>query len=385
MPRKYSFLPDDILRQAADASEQKKGSAGPSDGDQKPSGAGGKPQRGPFKRKRAGVVLTREEVKEIKKGRKLLRKEMRQRGIKSKREFELVAGSLGLYFDKRSGILGWLLHGRGLWALLGALLALLFLFFLFSLITLMRGRFTINLSDGMFKEGFVLSETEDFAVKAVSLMCEPATDVPCISIIQIDEDVNEIDGQHNSDYFAYTFYVRNEGESTVDYSWELELNDESKNLSTAAWIMLFQDDKMTFYAEENGSTGKQEALPAFDDNTRGYIQTPLIDYAAEPDVQYRVMTEKGGVTYYRLVPYGFESEQTVTSGVKYSVDPMEVHKYCVVIWLEGDDPDCTDELMGGHLGLDMQFRLLEEDEGEGAGTGSGSWWSMIWNSLKFWE
>ena len=38
---------------------------------------------------------------------------------------------------------------------------------------------------------------------------------------------------------------------------------------------------------------------------------------------------------------------------------MDVHKYTVVIWLEGDDPDCTNDLIGAHIGLQMDFRLLE--------------------------
>lgn len=78
-----------------------------------------------FKKKRAGVVLTEDQVQEIKAGRKKLRRDLRAKGIKSKQEFELMAGSLGLYFDKRSGFLLWFFHGRGLWALLGALLLLL--------------------------------------------------------------------------------------------------------------------------------------------------------------------------------------------------------------------------------------------------------------------
>ncbi|MBQ2867230.1 MAG: hypothetical protein IJE87_02540, partial [Firmicutes bacterium] len=61
----------------------------------------GKKQRRPIlKKKRTDEVLTRNQVKAIKKGRKMLRKEMKSRGIKSKEEFELMASSFGLYFDK---------------------------------------------------------------------------------------------------------------------------------------------------------------------------------------------------------------------------------------------------------------------------------------------
>lgn len=336
-------------------------------------------QRRLLKKKRAGVVLTEDQVREIKTGRKKLRKEMKANGIKSKQEFEMVAGSLGLYFDKRSGFLLWFLHGRGLWALLGMLLALMFAFFLMSLVSQMRGYFTINLSSGLFREGFTLSETPDFANPVVNLYCEPATDVPCISITQIDENVDHLDGQHNGAFFAYTFYCRNEGEVTSSYTWELELNDESKNLSDAAWVMVFEDGEMTFYAEKNAQTGMAEALPAFDDDGRGYVQTPFLDVAAYPGEQFEVIREKNGISYYRLIPRSFLSAASVASGLQEHVAPMEVHKYTVVIWLEGDDPDCDNSKIGGHLGLDMQFRLVEEAE---EGDENKSWWESIWDNLK---
>ena len=58
-----------------------------------------------MKKKRAGVLLSKEEVKAIRQGRRKLRKEMRAKGLKSRREFELTAGTLGLYFDKSNKIL----------------------------------------------------------------------------------------------------------------------------------------------------------------------------------------------------------------------------------------------------------------------------------------
>lgn len=333
-----------------------------------------------FPKKRAGVVLTRDAVKEIEVGRKKLRKEMKAKGIKSKQDFEMVAGSLGLYFDKRGGLLAWLLHGRALWALFGALLLLLFAFLLMSLVSQMRGYFTISLRDNMVREGFVLSETEDFENPMVNLYCEPAVNVPCISILQIDEDVDRIEGQDNGMYFSYTFYCRNEGVNTVDYTWQLELNDESKNLSNAAWVMVFEDGEMCFYAEANDETGLPEALPAFDDDGRGYTECPMVRQAKYPEEQYEVIREKNGIPYYRLIPIPFESSECVVSGIQEKVAPMDVHKYTVVIWLEGDDPDCDNSKIGGHLGLDMQFHLVEESIEANSGV-KRTWWQKLWDNL----
>ena len=333
---------------------------------------------GMFKRKRAGVALERDTVREIKEGRKKLRKELRAKGIKSKQEFEMVAGGLGLYFDKRGFLIPWLFHGRGLMALAGALAALLGAVFMMSTISQMKGHFTINLSGGMFREGFTLSDTVGFENPSTVLFCEPAADVPCISISQIPEDIDDYDGQHNAEYFAYTFYCRNEGESIADYVWDVEIVDESLETSEAVWMMVFEDGKMIFYAEANERTGKAEALG---DSTRAYPTAPLIKHAQRPDEQYEVIKEKNGVSYYRLIPVPFKSDTVAASGLQEDVAPMDVHKYTVVFWLEGDDPDCTNDKIGGHLGLTVQFRLLEESDQSEAGENK-SWWSDLWKNLR---
>ena len=349
----------------------------------------GKKQRRPiFRRKRATEVLTREQVAAIKKGRKVLRAEMKAQGIKKKSDFELTAANMGLYFDKHRGLLWlqWLFHGRGLWALLGALLLLMLTLFGYSIVTQLQGHFTINMSDGMFKEGFVLSETKGFENPTTHLFAVPAEGVPCISISHLPEYLDTIDGQHNETYFAYTFYCRNEGESTVGYEWSIGLNSESKDLSTACWVMVFEDSEMLFYAKPNGETGQPEALPPKQDNTRGFIMRPLEQFNKSPETQYEIIKKGVGYDYNRVIPLPFLSDIEVARGTQEEVKPGDVHKYTVVIWLEGDDPDCTDELIGGHVGMDFQFRLVSEEDGASDSGGDFfAHWDAFWSNLKFWE
>ena len=116
MASPYDFIPEEIKRQAAEEPNAKAGkgpsspghgtSSGPDNSataqDTPPAGSGPgkkpgkekKPRKSIFRRTRAGVHLTREEVKEIKLGRKKLRKEMKQKKIYTKREFEMTAASL---------------------------------------------------------------------------------------------------------------------------------------------------------------------------------------------------------------------------------------------------------------------------------------------------
>ena len=58
----------------------------------------------------------------------------------------------------------------------------------------------------------------------------------------------------------------------------------------------------------------------------------------------------------------------------------------MVIWLEGDDPDCTDDLIGGHIGMDVYFAMTGEDSAATAGQGAFSaHWDDLWENLKFWQ
>ena len=393
----YKNIPDDILKETLAEEDASKGKDSTPKKGQNPKGdKNGKKndkkndgpeiketkQKGLFKKRRAGVVLTKEQEKEIKEGRKKLRKEMKERGIKSKREFELVAGSLGLYFDKRRyGIIPWLLN-HWLAALIGALLALLAVLFIFSTVTHMRGLYTINLSDNMFKEGFVLSDTVGFEHPTLELFAEPAENVPCVSIKNIKANVDKIDGLHSEDYFAYTYYIRNEGESIIDFTWELELTSESKDLSSGAWIGLYVDGKLGIYAKANSETGKAEVLPPLEITDRGYIDIPLMKTAPDSD-QFKLITRRGDISYYRVEPYIFESDEIVTSGTIKGVKPGEVHKYTVFIWLEGDDKDADNSKIGGHLGTQMNFRLANEKKGEREGL--GAFFEDLWENLKFWD
>lgn len=49
-----------------------------------------------FRRKRGGIALTKEQIKEIKEGRKRIRKEMKEAGIYSKQAYNTTTSTTGL-------------------------------------------------------------------------------------------------------------------------------------------------------------------------------------------------------------------------------------------------------------------------------------------------
>ena len=344
------------------------------------AGAGQEPRFKWFRKTRGGVALTREEVKYIKAERKKLKKQMKAVHAYDKHEFEATASSMGLYFDRRRGLLLlWFFGGgRWLWALLGAALLLLLALFAMTWISQMRGYFTINLSKQMLRQGFLLSETEDFAQPSANLFAEPAVDVPCISITSLQQDIDSYEGQHNGfGYIAYTCFIRNEGDEAVDYNWELQITGESLECSTAIWCLVIEDGVLDLYAEA-GADGLPQTVPGREDNSQGYLHVPVLDLAQDKTKYLEPVKSVGSATYYRITTTPFVDEYTIAMGTQPGVEPMDIHRYTVVMWLEGDDPQCTNDLIGGHLGVNLQFALVEEEDDD-----KGSFWSRLWESLDF--
>ena len=320
----------------------------------------------PLKYKKAGVILTRAEVAEIKAARKQLHRDVRTAGITNRQDIKILEAARGAYFDQpklAKPILAFL-SGRVVAVILASLVALLALLFGLSEITKMKGHFSVNITQDLFKTGFSIGEVlEDGNVKNPTsyLQGDVVEETPCISISWIDKRVDEIDGSHNGKgYFAYSFYIQNTGEAPASYSYSLNINSQSRAVSNAAWVMLFEDGEMCFYAAKT-EDGDNQTLPARDDNTKGYREPPFISNAKYPDQQFeKIENDTSKLDYYRLIALPFESDTVVTSRLVEGVQPGEVHKYTVVLWLEGDDPDCTDELIGGHMGLEFNFETIEE-------------------------
>lgn len=339
-----------------------------------------------FRRKRSREVLTREQVTAIKLGRRVLRREMKAQGITKRIDFEVTATNLGLYFDRNRLLWPfflWLIRDHTVAKLLAttALLTTVvtamvpvveylteyltqyITIYLDKYITVKEDRFTIDLDPELFASGFQLCETSDFQDPTSQLICIPAEGIPCISIADIPKDVDTIsDGEHHDTFFAYTFYCRyvSDENEPVDYRWTINLNEETKDLSVATWLMVFEDGKMNFYAE-NGSDGNAEMLPAAEVTDRGYQGAPLMELCDSPEEQYQLIKEGTYYDYYRVVPKSFVSDKVAVQGIQTNVMPDEPHKYTVVIWLEGDDPECTDEMIGAQIGMNFQIELLDEN------------------------
>ena len=181
------------------------------------------------------------------------------------------------------------------------------------------GSFTVSVDKTeMMKYGLSLSETRDMDRPTSSLNAKISEQMTNIAGETIDENVDMIDGKHNGrNYIAYTFYIQNAGTVEVAYEYQVNLSGVTQSLDEAIRLRLYVDGEATTYAKTRSDGGGAEP------NTTEF-------YSATVIAKQRVD--------------GFE--------------PGETTKFTVVIWIEGNDPDCIDWLIGGELRIDMLMSVV---------------------------
>lgn len=225
------------------------------------------------------------------------------------------------------------------------------------------GEFVISLDRTMADDGFVISETTDFSEKLITLHGTAVAEATNVSIYDIDRDVMNVDGDHNGlNYVAYTFYLKNATDETRNYQYQLQLKASAKGAEKASWIMLYYNGRQNIYAMANqdGNPERQFSVtpfPFMDYATEKVIQTQLTKdnrgYITKEKLEEMELTSPEGV--YQLEAIPFQASDMVCSGIREEIEPGEIDKYTAVIWMEGEDPECVNDIIGGYVELAMKF------------------------------
>lgn len=187
--------------------------------------------------------------------------------------------------------------------------------------------FTVTLDSEYGREsGLVIYEELANKYTRTFLRSEDIEFFTDISIDWLPKDINdEGEGSHNGrNYIAYTFYAENMGQDTINYWTTIKIDDVIKNVDEAIRVMVFKNGNKVVYAKNNRTTEQPE-----------------------PDT----------------VP--FYDEDTVMLNVTENFKVGDIDKYTVVIWVEGDDPECKNDLIGGEIKMHMTLteeHILQEDE-----------------------
>lgn len=179
------------------------------------------------------------------------------------------------------------------------------------------GPFTITLDEQLTrKSGLIMYEKISEKEEKRILKSENMEFLDNISIDWIPTDVASSEGgSHNGDnYIAYTFYIENQGVDNASYWYSTIIDDVIKDVDEAIRVRIYLNGESVVYAKKNSVTEQ---------------------------------AEQGTVAFY--------SDKYVEIEQRRDLKPGEIDKFTIVMWIEGDDPDCIDSLIGGEIKMHMEI------------------------------
>lgn len=207
---------------------------------------------------------------------------------------------------------------------IGAMTIILVLIYIVALLYSRYGAFTVSVNKfDNLDYALTLSESPNFDTRTSRLNSEAEEEITNISTSSLPDFLDNIDGKHNGEnYVAYTFYCRNEGKKTVTYSYKLFIANMTLDIEKAVRVRLYVNGESTDYAypRTDGGEGPEPGTTAF---------------------------QAGNTIVKKEIP---------------DFKPGDVTKYTVVIWLEGDDPECLDNILGGQFKVDMEMTVLTNED-----------------------
>ena len=201
------------------------------------------------------------------------------------------------------------------------IILLLGVFYGLSVFVNRAGNFTVWITEEDLGR-ITLSDTADFEESATMLEADIIPQMDNITKSWLPENLHdEGEGCHNGEnYIAYTFYLKNTGEEEVNYTSQIDIHAVTKEADNAVRVMVIKNGEETVYAKSKKGSDEPE-----------------------PDT------------------VAFLSDTKVLENTTESFKPGDVDKYTVVIWLEGNDPECVDDIRGGVVKMSMNFKVLEKD------------------------
>lgn len=202
------------------------------------------------------------------------------------------------------------------------LIALVALLFILAFMQEKMGNFTINLNRlELYRKGIAISATSDFADPTARLSVNTVQDATNITLADLPKNIDDIDGDHNGrNYMAYTYYVRNAGKEDVNYVAMVTLDACAKGAEEAVRVAVWKNGERVVYA------------------------MPAADGGPEEDCE------------------NFVSRDVVCSYTEENFLVGNVDKYTIVIWMEGEDPECVDSIVGGSVEFSMSIDAMDKDE-----------------------
>lgn len=202
------------------------------------------------------------------------------------------------------------------------LLLLVAVLFIAAFMQEKMGNFTINLDRlELYRRGISIADNGEFKNATARLKAATAQDATNISIQDLPENLDEAEGSHNGkNYMAYTYFVRNAGKEDLGYVASITLDSCSKGAEDAVRIAVWKNGERVVYAEPSKDGTPEEGCENF--------------------LTSRVICK-------------YEEKNFLVGNVD---------KYTIVVWMEGDDPECVDSIIGGSVQFTMHINSDSDDD-----------------------
>ena len=195
------------------------------------------------------------------------------------------------------------------------ILILLILYFVIGIIY-NRGNFSITLDkDLYFESGLMIYDDPEYKVYRSELLAPAPDTFDSMSYKWLPDNLGEEKlGTHNGDnYLAYTFLIENTGDKEVNYISRVVIEDVIKNVDEAVRIRIYKGSEYVTYAKlSNKGEPEEDTVPFLED---------------------KIVMEEHVENF----------------------KPGDINKYTVVMWIEGTDAECTDNILGGEFKAYMNF------------------------------
>lgn len=199
---------------------------------------------------------------------------------------------------------------------MGLLILLLFFSLLYLVLYVVNsnGYFTIKLDKNLKAERHILlSSDSEFSAETVEIKVKGLEYMDNIteSWIPMDEVIKKEGDNSGDNYIAYTYFIKNDGEQKTDYKSKIVVESIIKNVDDAVRVAVFTNGEKKVYAKK-AKNGKEEP------NTIAFLSNHLI-----------MEQERNGL------------------------EPGQMDRYTILVWLEGKDPECIDDIIGGEMKMSM--------------------------------
>ena len=207
------------------------------------------------------------------------------------------------------------------------------------------GNFVMSVDEDAFKRGIAISDSSTFETMNRWLTADPVEDVRDTTLQHIDLfEIINAEGAYKetrSNYLAYTFFLRNVGSETTPVDYEVVITNQSKNIAEAIRVMIIVDGQVAYDAQ---------GIRYIECESKTMYQAP-----DKHDIVYKDYLQDFTL---------FKTTDIICSERIFDIRPEQTKKISVIMWLEGEDPECIETLASAKIKITMNLSIPKYTEEE---------------------